>query len=175
MSLLCSCRRTAAPSSSSHFWWIQLVRLKWPGDYLYFPLKVILSWTLHVHCSKSWSQRRVWSRKETFYIFFSTNKLDWCVVFSLCRFINLSCSSFFSMSPTEEVGLFFRLLNCCPFYCICWAEWEATGTRDLTGTSRDFQSSHFFLSNFGWSLSSLRHAGLSCCHAWVSCVTEHML
>ena len=175
MILLCSHRRIAAPSSPSQFWWIQLVRLKWPSDYLNFPLKVILFWTLHVHCGKSWNQRRVWRRKQTFYIFFSNQQVRPMCGFSLCRFINWSCASFFSVSPTGEVGLFFRRLKCCPFYCICWAEWEATGTRDLTGTSRDFQSSHFFLSNFGWSLSSLRHAGLSCCHAWVSCVTEHML
>ena len=73
MILLCSHRRTAAPSSPSQFWWIQLVRLKWPSDYLNFPLKVILFWTPHVHCSKSWNQRRVWSRKQTFYIFFPTS------------------------------------------------------------------------------------------------------
>ena len=116
MILLCSHRRTAAPSSPSQFWWIQLVRLKWPSDYLNFPLKVILFWTLHVHCSKSWNQRRVWSRKQTFYIFFPTSN-------SLTS-VRLMCA-FQSLQVYKPVLLL--LLQCVTY----WGSWVILQTLEV--------------------------------------------
>ena len=141
-------KSTATPSWPSHFWWIQLVRLKWPSDYLYFPLKVILFWTVHVHCSQSWSQRRAWSRKQMFYIFLP-KKLDWCAVFSLCRFITLSCSSQGAACHLpRKLGYSADSWSIVPFTVYAGPNESPRGPRDLTGTSF-------------WPRSSLWHAGLS--------------